>query len=72
MGRLVMALISLGVISWIAYTQITSGGGKRGNGQQTPKKTLENVQRAANRIEAQSQQRLDEAAQKSETLERQQ
>jgi hypothetical protein len=67
-----MALISLGVISWIAYTQITSGGGKRGTGQQSPRQTLDNVQRAANRIETQGEKRLDEAAQKSETQERQQ
>ncbi len=65
MGRLVLALISLGVISWIAYTQVTHTRGIDGTSG-TPQRALENVRVKAKTIETNDQQHVDEMLRKAQ------
>lgn len=70
MGRLVLALISLGVIMWIAYTQLTHTRGIDGKSG-TPQRALENVRVKAKEIEANDQQRADDVMNKARSAEQQ-
>ena len=65
MGRLVLALISLAVISWIAYSQLTHTRGINGQSG-TPQRALENVRVKAKEIEDKEQQRADETLRKAQ------
>jgi hypothetical protein len=59
MGRLVMAVITISIIGFIAYKQLY--GRSAFSTSTAPKQKLENVQKAANRIEEQQQQGADKA-----------
>jgi hypothetical protein len=68
MGRIVMAVITVGIIGYIGYKQMYGRSvGSIDSG--APKQRLENVQKAANRIEDQQQKSADSAYEKSEKAE---
>ena len=65
MGRLVMAVITIAIIGFIAYKQMY-GRSAFSSGSSEPKQKLENVQKAANRIEEQQQKAAESALEKSQ------
>jgi hypothetical protein len=69
MGRLVMAVITIGILGYIGYKQMY--GRAPGSTTTAPKQRLENVQKAANRIEEQQQKAADQAYEQSEKAETQ-
>ena len=60
-----MAVITISIIGFIAYKQLY-GRSAFSAGKSEPKQKLENVQKAANRIEDQQQKAADKAFEKSE------
>jgi hypothetical protein len=59
MGRIVMAVITISIIGFIAYKQLYGRSALSSSSE--PKQRLENVQKAANRIEDQQQKSADKA-----------
>lgn len=64
MGKILSLVLGLGIIGYLGYRTMYGRGGADGS-QGTPKQRLDNVQKAANRIETNDQQRADEALKKS-------
>lgn len=67
MGRILTLVLGLGVIAGAVYWSLTRTSAPRAtdDGPSAPKQTLDNVRGAAKRIEADSQQRVDETEQKA-------
>ncbi len=59
-----MFVIVIGIIGYIGYKQMY-GSAPTANGVSAPKQKLQNVQKAADRIEAQQQKSTDEALDKA-------
>lgn len=58
MGKILSLVLGLSVLGYIGYRTLYGRGG--GGTEETPKKRLDNVQGAANRIEAEGQERQAE------------
>lgn len=65
MGRLIMGIIAIGIVGYLGYRAMYGSAKVPSQGVSAPKQRLENVQNAANRIEAQQQQAAEEALKKS-------
>lgn len=66
MGRLVMAVITIGILGYIGYRTMYGRSPATPEGTSAPKERLQNVQRAADRIEAEQQKAAEEALKKSQ------
>lgn len=64
-----MAVITIGILGYIGYKQMYARA--PGSSSSAPKQRLENVQKAANRIEDQQQKAADKAYEQSEKSETQ-
>jgi hypothetical protein len=67
MGRIVMAIITISIIGFIAYKQLYGRSALSTSSE--PKQKLENVQKAANRIEDQQQKAADKAFEEGQKAE---
>lgn len=65
MGRLVMAVITIGILGYIGYRTMYGRSPVNPEGTSAPKQRLENVQRAADRIEAEQEKANAAALEKS-------
>jgi len=68
MGRIVMGTIALAIVAYIGFRSI--GGHLGGEAAGTPKQRLDNVHQAADRIEKQGQQAVDDALKKGAEAEK--
>lgn len=68
MGRLVMGIIVIAIMGWLGYRAMygRSAAMPDGAGVSAPKQRLDNVQKAANRIEAEQEKSNAEALKKSQ------
>lgn len=67
MGRLIMGILVIAIMGWLGYRSMYRGAAMPdAQGVSAPKQRLDNVQKAANRIEAQQQKNDDEALKKSQ------
>ncbi len=68
MGRLIMGILVIAIMGWLGYRSMYRGAAiPDAQGVSAPKQRLDNVQKAANRIEAQQQKTEDDSIKKSET-----
>ncbi len=67
MGRILAVVFGLGLMGFLAYRAMYGGAesAAAASGPSEPKQRLENVQKAANRIEKADQQRLDDVEAKT-------
>jgi|GEM_PF-4580273 hypothetical protein len=64
MARVILAIMAAAMLGYLGYSQMYGKG--RAVGDATPKERLDNVKKAANRIEANDQQRADDALKKAD------
>jgi hypothetical protein len=62
MGRLLTVILGIGVLAYLGYSQMYGKG--RAVGDATPKERLDNVKKAAKRIEDNDQKRADDTLKK--------
>jgi hypothetical protein len=62
MGRLLTVILGIGVLAYLGYAQMYGKG--RPVGDATPKERLDNVKKAAKRIEDNDQKRADDTLKK--------
>jgi hypothetical protein len=67
MGRLIMGIITIAIVGYLGYRSMYGGRMPGAEGAGTPKQRLDNVQKAADRIEDQQQKAAEEALKKSTT-----
>jgi hypothetical protein len=61
MSKLLVLLLGLGALSFAAYRVVSGGADAQGKpSTSAPKKQLDNVRKAATRIETEAQQRADQ------------
>ena len=65
MGRIIMVIIAIGIVGYLGYRSMYGSVGVSTQGVSAPRQRLDNVQKAADRIEDQQQKAADEALKKS-------
>ena len=65
MGRIIMGIIAIGIVGYLGYRSMYGSVGVSAQGVSAPRQRLDNVQKAADRIEDQQQKAADEALKKS-------
>ena len=65
MGRIIMGVITIAIVGYLGYRSMYGGVMPNAAGVGTPKQRLDNVRKAADRIEKNDQKAADEALKKA-------